>query len=131
MKNDTEVSARPAVSDLSSRCRVWSRDTSPTPSFTFTAHSRRSGTHAKTLSRPCLPRHTSLHTWPVATGGVWWGGRGLRLPRGINKHGSPEDVCKHLYLWVAVGTLAKDCRDRLFPASPRRRKHCFPFVSFS
>lgn len=58
----------------------------------------------------------------LAHGGRGSVGGGPRLPRGINKHESPEDVCKHLYLWVAVGTLAKDCRDRLFPASPRRQK---------
>lgn len=39
----------------------------------------------------------------------------MQLPLGINKcanHTSPEDTCKHLYLWDAVGIFTKHCWDK-------------------
>lgn len=103
------------------RCRihgvaVWfkvrTRSTSERHLHNRFTRAHRSGTYAKTLSCPCLPPHTSLHTLPVAVREV---SGEMQLPLGINKcanHTSPEDICKHLYLWAAVGIFIKDCWDK-------------------
>lgn len=58
----------------------------------------------------------------------------MQLPCGINKHtkhASPEDICKHLYLWAAVGTFTKRLPGPAISSVTMQAKYSFLLNSYN